>query len=153
MPPPDDGTISLRPPDVGAVLRAPKSPDVADAHAPWLSRNGEDDTRYFSIYRGDALVGQIVLHDINWQTGEALVAYDVFERRLRGQGIGAKALALLQRYVAAETPLTLLVVIPSEDNVASRRVAEKCGFRYSRRAREDARLCVFRWDVATILLP
>lgn len=69
MQPSDDHTISIRPPDVETVVRAPKSPDVAHAHEPWLSRSAEDDTQYFSIYRGNALVGQIVLHDINWQSG------------------------------------------------------------------------------------
>jgi len=79
-----------------------------------------------------------------------LVAYHVFERRLRGQGIGANALALLQRHVSATVALTRFVVIPADDNYASRRIAEKCDFRSTGHAREGEHWLVFVWDVPTV---
>lgn len=145
--PADDDVISLRPPDVEAVSRVPTSSDVAHAHEEWLARAAvRDDTHYFSIYRGDELVGQIVLHDINRQSGEALVAYHLFTPRFRGRGIGTRALALVQHIAVTEMMLKHVVIITAEDNYASRRMAEKCGFRCTGRARENARWLVYRWD-------
>lgn len=114
----------------------------------WLSEAVErQDVYYFSIYAGEELVGQIFLHDINEQAGEALVGYHLFEASRRGAGAGSAALALLQEFVIRSTGLLRLVIITASDNRASQRVAQKCGFRYVSAPREDSRGKVFRWDV------
>jgi len=145
-----DGTICLRPPNVEAVWHAPKSPDVAHEHERWIAPASamNADTRYFSVYEGTRLVGQIFLHDIDARTGEALTGYHLFEPQFRGRGIGTVALALLQRFVVASTSLTRLVIITSEDNYASRRIAEKCGFVFVGPARESPHWIVLHWDVS-----
>src|SRR5688500_11298599 len=104
--------VRIGPPEVEAIGRAPKDGDVASSGERWLSRaQRRGDVHYFSVYAGAALVGQIFLHDIGAERGEALVGYHLFERRFRGRGIGTKMLTLLQRYVCEETALRRLVVI------------------------------------------
>ena len=136
-------------PDPGAVRTAPVDADVVASVRRWLSRaEGAADVHYFAVYEGGTLVGQIFLHDIDPETGEALVGYHLFERRFRGRGTGTRMLALLQRYVRAETRLHRLVVITGEDNVPSQRVALRCGFAPAGRPREDpVRGRCFAWRV------
>lgn len=142
------GAISIGPSDPVAIRLAEKSPDVAASVERWPDEAlRRDDIYYFSIFDAGELVGQILLHDIDHPSGEALVAYHVFERSRRGRGIGATALTLLQEYVRAQSDLSRLVIITSADNVASRRVAEKCGFTYVGPPREDPSALLFAWDI------
>ena len=130
--------VRIGPPDAGAIAGAPRDGDVAPSVERWLSRaRRDDDTHYFSVYDGAALVGQIFLHDIDAERGEALVGYHLFERAFRGRGIGTKMLALQQRYVREETTLCRLVVITGADNAASQRIALKNGFVSIGPSRED----------------
>jgi RimJ/RimL family protein N-acetyltransferase len=141
-----EGNISVRPPDPAAIRGTIVAPDVAASVATWLSRALErDDICYFSIYEGERLVGQILLHDILFPDGEALVGYHLFQPMDRGRGIGTVALRLLQRFVIEHTTLTKLVIITSADNLASRRLAERCGFRFSGPPREDPTGVALLW--------
>jgi RimJ/RimL family protein N-acetyltransferase len=145
-----EGNISVRPPDPAAIRGTTVAPDVAASVATWLSRALErDDVCYFSIYEGnyegERLVGQILLHDIQFPDGEALVGYHLFQTADRGRGIGTVALRLLQRFVIEHTTLTKLVIITSADNLASRRMAERCGFRFSGPPREDPTGVALLW--------
>jgi RimJ/RimL family protein N-acetyltransferase len=143
-----DRAVSLRLPDVEAVRSASKSVDVAGQVEKWLSRAAErEDVYYFSVYRGEELVGQILLHDIDEESGEALVGYHLFQPRWRGLGIGRRALALLQIFVVESLRLTRLVVITSSDNVASRKIARMCGFAHVGAPREDPTGVLMQWDV------
>ena len=141
------GNVRLCPPDPEAVRKVPKSPDVADSVDRWLSAALErDNVYYFSICCGDEIVGQILLHDVDWQSGESLVGYHLFRPDHRGIGIGTKALVLLQEFVAEQGRLAKLVIITSKDNIASQRVAQKCGFAYAGAPREDPAGLVFQWE-------
>jgi len=86
---------------------------------------------------------------MNKQSGESLVAYHLFQSCYRGWGVGTQALALLQQFVRERTELTKLIIITLAENVASQRVAEKCGFIPVGKSREDASALVFQWDVPT----
>ncbi len=66
-----------------------------------------------------------------------MVAYHLFDPAVRGKGIGTRALRLLVQFVEEHTDLTLLTSITSRDNIASRRIALKCGFREVGAPRED----------------
>jgi len=143
-----DGDVSIGPPDVKRIRAASKAGDVARNVEKWLSRALErDDVHYLAISWRDQIVGQIFLHDIDPHTRKALVGYHLFEPRFRGRGIGTKALALLQRYVTQETTLTKVVAITSDDNIASQRIAQKCGFAHVGAPREDPLhgMC-FEWE-------
>lgn len=141
--------VRIGPPDAAIVRAAPTDAGVVASVQRWLSRaETADDVHYFAVHEGVALVGQIFLHDTNLEKGEALVGYHLFERRFRGRGIGTKMLTLLQRYVREATTLRRLVVITSDDNVASQRIALKCGFVHIGAPREDAvhGMC-FEWRI------
>jgi RimJ/RimL family protein N-acetyltransferase len=143
------GTISIGAPDVDLMRRTPSAADVAGDVAHYLATAPDDPhLYYFCIYEQQTPVGQIVLHDINLETGESLIGYCLFEPRLRGRGIGTQALRLLQQYVVEQTELTHLVIITSKDNLASQTIARKCGFRFTGGAWEDPEnLMVFEWAV------
>jgi len=136
--------VSIGPPAIGP-LRA----GAAGGFARWFLEAPErDDVCYFSIYVGRALVGQILLHDIDATTGESLVGYHVFEPRQRGRGTGTKALTLLERFAAERTRLRRLVIITSRDNLASQALARKCGFVLTGTPREDPENgLVFEWTI------
>jgi RimJ/RimL family protein N-acetyltransferase len=102
------------------------------------------------VVPGDKYVGQIVLRDINWHSGEAEVGYILFEPGLRRRGIGTKALALLQTFVVECTRLTRLITVTSSDNRASQWIAQKCGFMHTGSLRDDPTRLVFQWNVPSI---
>jgi RimJ/RimL family protein N-acetyltransferase len=141
--------VSLVAPDPEAIRRAAVAPDVAGAVDRWLTRaEASDREYYFSVRRRGALVGQILLHDLDPTTGEALVGYHLFDPALRGRGIGTAMLGLLQRFVAQETGMRRLVIITEDANQASRRIAEKCGFVCVGAPREDPlHGLVYEWRV------
>jgi RimJ/RimL family protein N-acetyltransferase len=139
-----DGDVMLRSPLPGAAV----SPMDEDA-ARWWSQAAEDEgIYYFAVFHLERWVGQILLHDIDTLTREALIAYHLFRASDRGQGIGTKALNLLKQYIAAETDLKKVVIITSRDNQASQRIAQKCGFEYVGTSREDPlNGMVFQWNI------
>lgn len=132
------GEIAIAPPDVDEIRAALCDDDVAQERTDWLAIcEGRPDSLYFSVHRNGQLVGQIFLHDRDDAKGESLVGYHLFRSGDRGGGIGTAALRLLRDWALEHTSLMRLVVITSEDNVASRRAAEKAGFRYVGRPHED----------------
>jgi hypothetical protein len=78
------GEIHLGSVQPSLALAARKDPDVAASVERWLLAAAErDDVIYFGIYRSGELFGQILLHDVDPSTQEALVAYHLFEARYR----------------------------------------------------------------------
>lgn len=144
--------VSIGAPDVAAVRSGQESGNWDLSWDPSTGQRLEAAMEraalcYFSIYYRDALVGQILLHDIDEAAGESLVVYHIFEARYRRMGIGTKALLLLQGFVIEETSLTRLIAITSVDNAASRRIAEKCGFIHAGAPREDPTSVLMEWQV------
>jgi len=143
------GQLSIGPPDLSLLQSIPVASDVKDSFEHWIAQAKQrEDILYFSIFFDQKLIGQILLHDLNSATGESLVAYQLISLQVRGQGVGTQALRLLQSYVLRQTPLQKLVIITSHDNLASRRIALKCGFQYTGGSREDPiNHMVFEWHV------
>ena len=143
-----ENNVSLRMPDPMVIRRAPKSADVAGDVNEWLTAAlTREDVYYFSVFFGEDLVGQILLHDINWKSGEALVEYHLFQPGYRVRGIGTHALTILQQFTAEQAKLKRLLIITTRDNPAAQRVAEKCGFTFIGAPREDPHALVFQWNV------
>lgn len=140
--------VSIEPPDVEAIRRAPKSVDVVHSVERWLAdARQRNDIHYFAIMSRGAPIGQILLHDVDPYTKSALVAYHLFERHDRGRGVGTMALRLLVRFVQNNTDLTKLVIITARDNKASQRIAAKCGFIYVGTPRENPiDGVVYQWE-------
>ena len=144
-----DDLVSLRAPEPRALRVAAAASDVAAPVARWLTQaETRGDVCYVAVHHAGELAGQILLHDIDDAAGEALVAYHLLRPGDRGRGVGTRALALLQAFVRDQTALRRLVVITSADNAASRRAAEKNGFRYAGAPREDPDGVLLLWDVA-----
>ena len=124
--------LSIGQPDIGLLQAASIASDVRVPVEYWVSEaSRHDDILCFSIFLGRDPIGQILLHDLNMHTGESLVAYHPFDLQLRGRGLGTQALQLLKSYVLERTTLKKLIMITSRDNLASQKIALKCGFRYA----------------------
>jgi RimJ/RimL family protein N-acetyltransferase len=136
-PPLSDGAVSLgsvRPDDVHGCL----TDDTVTHSMGWVDRAASDSLMlYFGIFRDQALIGQIFLHDHDEQQREALVGYHVFSAAHRGSGTGTAALRLLQGYVVEQLPLKRIIVITSTDNRASQHLAVRCGFALAGAPTED----------------
>jgi RimJ/RimL family protein N-acetyltransferase len=142
-PPLRDELVSLaavRPADVHECLT---DSNVRHSMA-WVDRAVSDPSMlYFGIFRSEVLVGQIFLHDRH--LNEALVGYHLFTAAHRTYGVGTAALSLLQHHVAESPDLKRLVVITSPDNLASQRLAVRCGFTLAGAPREDPTGLLYHW--------
>ncbi len=144
------GLVSLVAPEVDRILTTPIHADVRGEVEHYLASAAQSANElYFCIYLDEQPVGQILLHDMDWESGESLVGYALFDPSWRGRGIGTQALRLLQHYVVEQTTLKQLFIITDQENLASQGVARNCGFTLIGAAREDLnRLLVFAWSVA-----
>jgi RimJ/RimL family protein N-acetyltransferase len=82
--------------------------------------------------------GLVALADIDLADRLAMVWYLLGDDRLKGRGIISEAVSQLTRRCFAELSLESLYAWIMEDNVASRRVLEKTGFRECGRFRKAA---------------
>jgi RimJ/RimL family protein N-acetyltransferase len=147
-----DGQVSLRSPDPILIRKALKSPDVVGDVNEWLSAAlARNDVYYFSVYLDEELVGQILLHDIDWKQGEALVEYHLFHPGYRVRGIGTSALKLLQKFTIEQAKLKRLIILTTRDNPAAQRVAEKCGFVFVGSPRKDPQSMRYQWEIPFII--
>ena len=139
--------VSIGPASLSLLQSISIGADLESSFKFWISEaQKREDILYFSIFRGQEPVGQILLHDLNVGTGESLIAYHLFDPQMRGQGIGTLALRLLQAHVLQQTALEKLVIITSRDNLASQTIARKCEFDYVGASREDpVNEMVFEW--------
>ncbi|MCX6047428.1 MAG: GNAT family protein [Chloroflexi bacterium] len=103
------------------------------------------------MYDQQRLVGAIYQHDIDAESGDALIGYHLFHTADRGKGIGTRMLGILQKYVVNETAIKRLVIITGRDNGASRGIALACGFEDMGGAWEDPKnLVVYAWSVTRL---
>ena len=143
-PPLAGGPVSLAEPHEHGLAAALQGADIGDDEKAWFARAAGDETIcYFAIERDARLIGQVMLHDIDWSASEALVGYHIFLPEDRGQGSGSAALAAACRYALGQFGLRRLVAITTYDNAASRRIAAKAGFREIGPAREGPHLVAY----------
>jgi len=144
-----DANVSISAPNADDLSKLVPAADVVEdvKSLAWAACTAH--VHFFSIYEDRTLVGQIYLHDIDEQSGDALIGYHLFQPHYRGRGIGTRVLGLLQAYVAKETALKRLIIITGRDNNASRVIAAKRGFDYIGGAWEDPEnLVVYAWATA-----
>jgi len=63
------------------------------------------------------------------------LSYQVYLTEHRGKGIASEAVNLLVRYLFETKPVNRIRLVIHPDNLASRRIAEKCGFKHEGTAR------------------
>jgi RimJ/RimL family protein N-acetyltransferase len=85
--------------------------------------------RLYLVRHKSAPCGLVAFAEIDLADRLAMVWYILGEERLKGQGIISEAVRQLARVAFAELSLASLYAWIMEDNVASRRVLEKSGFR------------------------
>ena len=83
----------------------------------------------------DALLGHIEFFKTVNYLDEYELSYQVYAPEHRGKGVATEAVQLLVRYVFETKRVNRIRLVIHPDNVASRRLAEKCGFRHEGRAR------------------
>ncbi|MDE7476877.1 MAG: GNAT family N-acetyltransferase, partial [Lachnospiraceae bacterium] len=96
-------------------------------HVKWFDKMMADDSVYqYILYEDDIHIGQIRL---NIEGGEALIDYSISPEQ-RGNGYGSKMLQMIQEQIAADKIpyVTKIVGQVKNENHASARVFEKCGF-------------------------
>lgn len=76
------------------------------------------------------IVGRVQFYPTVSYLDELELGYHIFDGAERRKGIASEALGLLARYLFDTRPVNRLRLIIHTENVASRRVAEKCSFRH-----------------------
>jgi [ribosomal protein S5]-alanine N-acetyltransferase len=82
----------------------------------------------FAILSGKKFVGTICIEKIDMTNKNANVGYWVAESK-RGKGIGTGAVRLAVKFGFNKLGLKRIYAIVTEDNIASRKVLEKAGFK------------------------
>jgi RimJ/RimL family protein N-acetyltransferase len=143
-----DGDLVLRPKrltDAEAITAACQDPEIprwtfvpspytrADAEAYLASSAAEEAAgRSANLLAVDAaddrLLGSFSLMELDREPGYGEIGYWV-AAEARGRGIATRAVRLLAQWGRDELGLTRIEALPHKDNAASRRVAEKAGFR------------------------
>lgn len=83
--------------------------------------------------------GRIIGHIEFFKTVNYLAEYELsyilYTPEHRGQGATTEAVTLMVRYLFETKPINRIRLVIHPDNAASRRIAEKCGFRHEGTAR------------------
>ncbi len=96
----------------------------------------EDDGRLLIVNASDEIVGSIwFFKSIRYFDGLE-IGYTMFGSQHRGQGIMTEALSLCTDYLFQSMKIHRVQLIIAEGNIASEKVAQKCGFTYEGTARQ-----------------
>ena len=83
----------------------------------------------------DEILGHIEFFKTVNYLDEFELAYQVYVPEHRGKGVATEAVSLLVRYLFEAKQVNRIRLVIHPDNLASRRLAEKCGFRHEGTAR------------------
>lgn len=91
----------------------------------------EDDKGYMLITdKQGRKLGIIVFFKAAFYDAGYEVGYELYRRADRGRGYGTEALRIFSAYLFELKPIPRLQVTLVTGNAASRRIAEKCGYKY-----------------------
>ncbi len=96
--------------------------------------NGED--RLFLIYYDEQLAGTIDLHFIDQKNKKAEIGYWLHSK-FANKGIASKTVLKICDIAFEDLNLNKLTIIADTENIASNKVAQKCGFIFVATDRED----------------
>lgn len=92
--------------------------------------NSENDKRMAIVYKdNDELLGMLNLVNIDWKNGTAYHGIRLSNETPKNRGIGTDAVMTLMRYAFEELRLHRLEGGWLAENVASRKLYEKCGWK------------------------
>jgi RimJ/RimL family protein N-acetyltransferase len=95
----------------------------------------KDDGSLIIISPNDEILGHIEFFKTVNYLDEYELSYLVYDSRQRGKGVATQAVNLMVRYLFETKRINRIRLIIHPDNAASRRLAEKCGFRHEGTAR------------------
>lgn len=91
---------------------------------------GIDEGRMLILTHQGEYIGEIIyFKGLDYQSGYE-VGYEIFSPRYEGHGYMSEALLLFCAYMFSVRPINRIQVNMMEGNIASERVAVKCGFTY-----------------------
>jgi len=104
------------------------SPYLREHADAWLESAATDESaRPFVAHCDDELVGVFSVMELDLGRHYGEIGYWV-AAPARGRGLATRALTLLRNWAAGELGLELIQLLIHEDNVPSRRLAERTGF-------------------------
>lgn len=94
----------------------------------------------FGIWHNQSaeMIGLVRLFHIDWEIPKGEVGYFI-DREYMGQGLMTEVLRIIQQFAFKQLALEKLVLRTAMENVASQRLARKCGFRREGDLRGDFR--------------
>jgi [ribosomal protein S5]-alanine N-acetyltransferase len=95
----------------------------------------KDEGMLVVVSQDDVILGHIEFFKTVNYLDEYELSYQVYNREQRGKGAATEAVQLLVRYLFETKRINRIRLVIHPDNLASRRLAEKCGFRHEGRAR------------------
>jgi RimJ/RimL family protein N-acetyltransferase len=124
---------SFSDPDVISTAPGLPQPFTESDAEDWLARqekewhHGERVAFAVTALDDDAALGSVTISRLDWRHGHATIGY--FTRaEARGQGVASAAVRLVSRWCFDTLHLARLELTTAPDNVASQRLAERCGF-------------------------
>jgi RimJ/RimL family protein N-acetyltransferase len=104
----------------------------------WFEGQLDDrDSELFAIETADGVhIGNIGLHNVNWQYRHAGLGIVIGEKEYWGKGYGSDAVRTLLRFAFQEMNLHRVFLQVRDDNARGIRAYEKCGFQHEGRLRE-----------------
>lgn len=95
----------------------------------WIENLSNDKSILRAMVDVDGLaIGTVILSDIDLRNGIAEIHIKLANKDIRGKGYGTDAITTLVKYAFDELRLNCIYCRIKEDNIASRRMFEKCGF-------------------------
>jgi RimJ/RimL family protein N-acetyltransferase len=95
----------------------------------------KDDGMLIIASPDDEIVGHIEFFKTVNYLDEYELSYHVYSPEQRGKGVATEAVLLLVRYLFESKRVNRIRLVIHPDNLASRRLAEKCGFKHEGTAR------------------
>lgn len=94
-----------------------------------------DEGTLLIVNEADEILGHIEFFKTVNYLDEYEIAYHIYSQEHRGKGVMSEALPMMVRYLFETKRMNRLRLVIHPDNKASRRLAEKCGFRHEGAAR------------------
>lgn len=96
---------------------------------------GKEDGTLLIVSAGEQILGHIEFFKTVNYLDEYELAYQIYEPEQRGKGVMTEAVNMMVRYLFETRRVNRIRLVIHTDNLASRRLAEKCGFRHEGTAR------------------
>jgi len=95
----------------------------------------KDDGMLVMVSPGDEILGHIEFFKTVNYLDEYELSYQVYATQQRGKGVATEAVNLLVNYLFETKRVNRIRLVIHPDNLASRKLAEKCGFKHEGTAR------------------